>query len=242
LFGHEKGAFTGANSRHLGRFERASGGTMFIDEVGEMPPSTQVKLLRALQEGQIERVGGTEVIDVDVRVVAATNRDLEAMIREKQFREDLFYRLNVIRIPIPPLRDRKADIPPLVDHFVGRFAGLNERDIGGVDAQAMDLLMKHNWSGNVRELENAIESAVVLCRGHVLTRMDLPAAVRGEGSASFHHEDDPDRPLPERVEAFERREVLKALEEANGNRSEAARALGMSEKNIRDRLKRWTIS
>jgi len=245
LFGHEKGAFTGAGTRHLGRFERASGGTLFIDEVGEMPLSTQVKLLRVLQEGQIERLGGSEVMDVDVRVVAATSRDLEEMTREGKFRDDLFYRLDVIRIDIPPLRGRKADIPPLVDHFIARFASLNNRAIEGIEPAAMDLLMKHGWPGNVRELENAIESAVVLCRGTVITAGDLPAAVRGRrGDVGTDPllDDDPSRPLPERLESFERREVLSAIEAAGGNRSKAARILGMSEKNIRDRLKRWDLS
>lgn len=242
LFGHEKGAFTGAASRHLGRFERASGGTLFIDEIGDMPLPSQVKLLRVLQSQEIERVGGETAIPIDVRVVAATHRNLEEEIREQRFREDLFYRLNVVRIAIPPLRSRKADIPPLVKHFVQRFSRINNREIEDVDARAMDLLMKHTWPGNTRELENAVESAVVLCRGGIITQEDLPPNVRGEvsvdGRGCFPG-DDPELPLPQRLENFEKHEVLRAIEEAGGNRSEAARILGMSEKNIRDRLKRW---
>ncbi len=242
LFGHEKGSFTGASSRHLGRFERSSGGTMFIDEVGDMPLSAQVKLLRVLQEGQIERVGGSTTINVDVRLIAATNADLEKLIGEGKFREDLFYRLNVVKIEIPPLRDRKADIPPLIEHFIKRFMQLNGRELEGVDKLAMDLMMKHSWPGNVRELENAIESAVVLCRNRWIKDSDLPAAIRGESTHKNYFDDDPSKPLLERVEQFEKSEVIKAIEATDGNRSEAARKLGMSEKNVRDRLKRWNIS
>ena len=246
LFGHEKGAFTGATGRHIGRFERATNGTLFIDEVGDMPLAGQVKLLRVLQEGKIERVGGGEEVPVDVRVVAATHRNLEESIHAGEFREDLFYRLNVVRIHIPPLRRRKADIPPLVEHFLKKYAEMNDKPVEGIGREAMDLLMKYPWPGNVRELENAIESAVVLARTSVIGPKDLPPAVR-EGSEGQLHgglaaEDDPGLPLPERLERLEKQEVLRALEESGGNRSEAARKLGMSEKNIRDRLKRWGMA
>ena len=241
LFGHEKGSFTGASERHIGLFERASGGTLFIDEVGDMPPHGQVKLLRVLQEATIERVGGNGSIEVDVRIVAATHQKLDALIQEKTFREDLFYRLNVVRIEIPPLRQRKADIPPLIEHFVKRFGTINGKQVKGFDRDALDAVMKYSWPGNVRELENAVESAVVLARGETIGIRDLPNHVRGgngaSGAGAFH--DDDSLSLPDRVEAFERSIIHRILEEVGGNQSEAARRLGVSEKAIRYRLKRW---
>ena len=242
LFGHEKGSFTGAVAAHAGRFERAAGGTLFIDEIGDMPLHGQVKLLRVLQEGTYERVGGNAPLKADVRVIAATHRDLDAEIRAGHFREDLFYRLNVVRITLPPLRERKADLPPLIDLFLERAARLNDKDVRGVEPAALDRLMRHNWPGNVRELENAVESAVVLARGSLIGERDLPDRVRGlvtPDAGQCFPGDDPALPLGERVERFERHFVLKALEEAGGNKTEAARQLQMSDKNIRDRLKRW---
>ena len=244
LFGHEKGSFTGATSRHQGRFERASGGTIFIDEIGDLPIQAQVKLLRVLQEGEIERVGGTAPLAVDVRVITATHRNLDEEVKAGNFREDLFYRLNVIRIAIPPLRNRKLDIKPLVEHFIDKYAGINNKEVTGLERSALDLLLKYWWPGNVRELENAIESAVVLCRGSLLTPADLPATLRGEIATSFagcFPGDDIELPLPERLERFEKYELLKILEETGGNKTETARRLGMSDKNIRDRLKRWEL-
>ncbi|MCB2198721.1 sigma-54 dependent transcriptional regulator [bacterium] len=241
LFGHEKGSFTGAVGKHTGVFERASGGTLFIDEVGDMPLSAQVKLLRVLQEGTIERVGGSGSTAVDVRIVAATNADLEERVRSGEFREDLFYRLNVVRIELPPLRARKADIPLLVEHFIKKYASLNGKEVEGVDRAAMDLLMKHHWPGNVRELENAIESAVVLSRGSLVGPRDLSQHLRGGLSSASGNSpwQDESLPLPERVDAFERDVVQRVLDEVGGNQSEAARRLGMSEKAIRYRLSRW---
>ncbi len=244
LFGHEKGAFTGAVAQHRGRFERADSGTLFIDEIGDLPLPAQVKLLRVLQDGEIERVGGTAPLPVDVRVVAATHRDLDAEVQAGNFREDLFYRLNVVRIVIPPLRGRKLDVKPLADHFLAKFASLNGKEVTGIESAALDLLMKHWWPGNVRELENAIESAVVLCRSNLITPDDLPETVRGESGISTAQRfpgDDAALPLPERLERFEKYELLKVLEETGGNKSEAARRLGISDKNVRDRLKRWGI-
>ena len=242
LFGHEKGAFTGAVAARAGRFERADGGTLFIDEIGDLPLHGQVRLLRVLQEGTVERVGGSGDIATDVRVIAATHRDLDRAVAEGEFREDLFYRLNVVRIVIPPLRRRKADIPPLVELFLARAARLNGKAVEGIDPAALDRLMKHDWPGNVRELENAVEHAVVLARGSRIVERDLPDLVlgrrRSDGEASFPG-DDPALPLTERVELFERHFVRRALEEAGGNKTEAARRLGLSDKNIRDRLKRW---
>jgi len=239
LFGHEKGSFTGAIDRHTGFFERANGGTLFIDEIGDMPPQGQVKLLRVLQEGTIERVGGRGLIEVDVRIVAATHRDLDTLIKERIFREDLYYRLNVVRIEIPPLKKRKADIPPLVDHFVKRYSALNGKDVKGLERDALDRMMKHTWPGNVRELENAIESAVVITRGNLIAVQDLPQNVRGADSRDAAFVDDGSLSLPDRVEAFERGVVYRTLDEVDGNKSEAARRLGVSEKAIRYRLKRW---
>jgi len=242
LFGHEKGAFTGAVAARAGRFERADGGTLFIDEIGDMPPRSQVKLLRVLQEGRFERVGGAATLHPDVRVVAATHRDLDAAIADGSFREDLFYRLNVVRLTLPPLRERRADIPPLAELFLARCAALNGKAVEGFEPAALDRLVRHSWPGNVRELENAVESAVVLCRANLVGERDLPDRVRGvargERGEAFPG-DDPALPLPERLERFERHFVFKALEEAGGNKTEAARRLGLSDKNIRDRLKRW---
>jgi two-component system NtrC family response regulator len=210
---------------------------MFIDEVGDMPPQAQVKLLRVLQEGVIERVGGGPV-EVDVRIVAATNKNLDALVESGDFREDLFYRLNVVRLDLPPLRRRKADIPPLVDHFIEKYSRLNDKPVSGLDRDALDLVMKYPFPGNIRELENAIESAVVITRSEMVTARDLPGTIRERGSGSGFQDDD-SLTLPERVEAFERAIVYGILEEVNGNQSEAARRLGVSEKAVRYRLKRW---
>ena len=174
LFGHEKGAFTGAVSKHLGKFQEASGGTLFLDEVGELSLDMQVKLLRALQEGEVDPVGARRPVKVDVRVISATNRDLITMTREGQFREDLFYRLNVFPIMVPPLRRRVEDIPPLVDHFIHRFAAEEGRKVRGIDGRALEMLMKYDWPGNVRQLENTVFRAIVLAEGDMLTVNDFP--------------------------------------------------------------------
>ncbi len=181
LFGHEKGSFTGAAERRIGRFELASGGTLFLDEIGEIPPSTQVKLLRVLEEREVTRVGGTQAIPVDVRVVAATNRPLRETVERGQFRSDLFYRLNVLRIYLPPLRERRGDIPLLVRRFVREFAEQHDREFHGISAEAMQALVHYGWPGNVRELRNLVESMVVLATGREITLADIPAAIREGG-------------------------------------------------------------
>jgi two-component system NtrC family response regulator len=234
LFGHEKGAFTGAVRQVKGRFERAHGGTLFIDEVGDMPPSVQVKLLRAIQEHAFERVGGTETIHVDTRIVAATNRHLEKLLQEGRFREDLYYRLNVVTITIPPLRERRQDIPPLAEHFLKKFAEENNKRLRGISKEAMDALMKYDYRGNVRELENIIEQAVVLTRGDIITTGDLPSTVRGlpsEQELSLGS-------LEERVAAYEQKLIREALNKAGGVQTKAAELLGLTERNLRYKLKK----
>jgi DNA-binding NtrC family response regulator len=238
LFGHEKGAFTGADRTRLGRFEQAAGGTLFVDEVSEIPPAAQVKLLRVLQERTFERVGGNESIKVDVRLIAATNRDLEALIRDGGFREDLFYRINVVTVTLPPLRERREDIPALVDHFLTRFCEENGKSIQGVSKEAMDLLMRYSYPGNVREIQNVVERAVVMARGDLLTQSDLPPTLLGRvedvGTSVGGS-------LPEQVEALERASIRRALEEADGVQSRAAESLGITERNMRYKLKKYGL-
>ena len=238
LFGHEKGAFTGADRQRKGRFEQAHGGTLFIDEVAEIPVETQAKLLRILQERAFERVGGGETLRVDARIIAATNQDLEAMIAGGRFREDLFYRLNVVTIHLPPLRLRRADITHLMAHFLDLYAKENGKAIAGVSREATDLLMRYDYPGNVRELENLIERAVVMARGDLLTTDDLPAALRSGTSPSS-----PSAPsaLPDRVEALEREAIARALRDAGGNQSRAATALGLTERHLRYKLKKYGL-
>lgn len=239
LFGHERGAFTGADKQRKGRLEQADGGTLFIDEVGEIPVSAQVRLLRVLQEREFERVGGNETVQVDVRVIAATNRDLEKMMEGGEFREDLFYRLHVISVRIPPLRDRRGDIPPLVSHFTSRYASENGKEIQGVSKETMDILMKYDYPGNVRELENAIERAVVMTRGTLIVTEDLPIHIRiaqSEANSPYKVEDGS---LSEIIGNLERHLIADALAKARGNQSKAAEALGISERNLRYKLKKY---
>ncbi len=237
LFGHERGAFTGADRERRGRFELADGGTLFLDEIGDLPRSLQVKLLRVLQEQTVERVGASRVITVDVRIIAATHRDLEALIRAGEFREDLYYRLNVVSIDLPPLRDRREDVPLLVDHFLRRFAGERTPPLTGVSREALDLLLKYPYPGNVRELENLIHRAVVLARGSLVTTADLPAPVADAapetdaGAGTF----------VERVTRFERQLIVDALGRAGGVQTQAARLLGMSERHLRYKLKKYGL-
>jgi len=240
LFGHEKGSYTGADKMRKGRFELADNGTIFLDEVGDIPVGTQVKLLRVLQEHQFERVGGNEIIDVDVRVIAATNQDLQKKIKEGIFREDLFYRLNVININIPPLRERKEDILPLIDTFIKKYCEENNKERMEVTKEAADTLLKYNYPGNVRELENIIERSVVLSRSRMITAADLPLVVK-----ELNHEKNlnPDAPqtLNEKVEELEKRLIYDALKEANGNQTKAGKILGLTERNLRYKLQKYNI-
>lgn len=240
LFGHEKGSFTGAEKLRKGRFELANGGTLFLDEIGDMSVSTQIKILRVLQEHQFERVGGSEPIEVDVRIIAATNQDLEKKIREGTFREDLYYRLNVVTIKIPPLRERKEDISMLVEHFIDLYCKENNRNKLEVSKEAFDMLMKYNYPGNIRELENIIERAVVLTRGDTITLNDLPIHLKG-------FKEELSRPvlgkgtLPEQVEAVEKELIYDALKESGGNQTKAGKLLGITERNLRYKLKKYNI-
>lgn len=238
LFGHEKGAFTGAIHQRRGRFEEANGGTLFVDEVGDIPLSVQVKLLRAIQFGQIQRVGGSETIDVDVRIISATHRDLEAMIRDGQFREDLYYRLNVVSIVAPPLRKRRVDIPLLADHFIKRFARENEKEVTGIEREALDRLMKYDFPGNVRELENMMEHAVVMTRNSLIGREDLPAHLPSGRHEALYDPADLSAGHAQKMKAFERAMIEEALKQSGGNKSAAARLLGITERHLRSRLEK----
>jgi len=238
LFGHEKGAYTGADRQRKGRFETADGGTLFIDEVGEIPLSLQVKLLRVLQEKTFERIGSNTPLKANVRIVAATNRDLEAMVRDGTFRQDLFYRLNVVSIRIPPLRERREDIPPLAELFVRRFASENNKRIAGISREAMDTLMKYSYPGNVRELENIIQQSVVLSRGETIMESDLPVRVN-EGIQLSGSWQSATASFTEKVEAFERSLILDALRVAGQVQTRAAEQLGISERHLRYKLKKY---
>ena len=235
LFGHEKGAFTGAVSRRIGRFEEADGGTLFLDEIGEISASVQVKLLRFLQEREFQRVGGNQTIHSDVRVISATNRDLDSKVREGTFREDLFYRLNVIVMDIPPLRERKDDIPVLVDHFLTRFASENNKNITGITSEARDMLLKYEYPGNVRELENIIERAVVITRDSVISTDDLPLLTYRSGK-----KDEPGI-LRQSIEDLERKMILEAMEKAGDHQTRAAEMLGISERMLRYKIKKYGL-
>jgi len=240
LFGHEKGAFTSADKMKKGRFEIAHGGTIFLDEVGDIPQSIQVKLLRVLQEHQFERVGGTEKIEIDVRIIAATNKELEQKIKDGTFREDLYYRLNVVSIKIPPLRERKEDIVPMIENFIEKYCKENNKEKLEISKEAADVLMKYNYPGNVRELENIIERAVVLTRGKVITLNDLPMHIKG-----FKEEKTlatlGKGTLTEQVEAIEKQLIFDALQESGGNQTKAGKLLGLTERNLRYKLKKYNI-
>lgn len=243
LFGHEKGAFTGATNTRMGRFELANGGTIFLDEIGEMSLPLQVKLLRVLQERAFERVGGNRTIQVDVRIVAATNQNLEALVEEKRFRQDLFYRLNVIPIVIPPLRERRSDIPLLIDHFLTRFNQTKHTDISGIDPDALRLLAEYDWPGNIRELENMVERLVVLKKQGVISVGDLPEKICRKPAApelkeQFIRFSEDGIDLSREVEQYENHLIIEALRKSNGVTTRAAQLLHLNRTTLVEKLKR----
>jgi Nif-specific regulatory protein len=239
LFGYERGAFTGAAERKPGRFELANGGTIFLDEIGDLTPATQVKLLRVLQEKEIERLGGTQTVKVDVRVICATHRHLETLVKERKFREDLFYRINVFPVSLPPLRDRKEDIPLLVDHFIHKFKLENKKKIKGINRAALDALMAYRWPGNVRELENVMERAVVLCLKEVITPAELPVnLLKGETEIALPGAG---ATLPEIVASIEKSKISQALETHKTQRR-AAKALGLTERMLGYKIQKYRIA
>jgi DNA-binding NtrC family response regulator len=235
IFGHERGAFTGADQRRPGVFELAHGGTLFLDELGEIPFELQAKLLRVLEEGRLRRLGGKVELEVDVRVLCATNRDLKAEIKAGRFREDLYFRLNVFQVALPPLRDRREDIPILVQHFVEKFNGESAKRVHGVHPEAMEVLRNYDWPGNIRELRNAVERAVILCDGELILRDHLPPDMAGRG---------PDRqtfkiPYGLTLDVVEREYILGSLQRHGGNKARTAETLGVSEKTLYNKLNRY---
>ena len=242
LFGHEKGAFTGADKRREGRFKQADKGTIFLDEIGETSAAMQAKLLRVIQEREIQRVGGDETLSVDVRIIAATNRNLEEAVKSGKFREDLFYRLNVVALRIPPLRERQDDTPLLAHHFLEKYAKKNDKQVKGFSPLAMDMLLKYPWPGNVRELENVIERAVILLPDEHITEKELPSTV----TESYSEESDwvsPPSPVAVNrpLEEIEKEAILATLEDSGGNKSETARRLGINRKTLHKKLKEYGI-
>ncbi|HAN9356566.1 TPA: AAA domain-containing protein [Escherichia coli] len=243
LFGHEKGAFTGAQTLRQGLFERANEGTLLLDEIGEMPLVLQAKLLRILQEREFERIGGHQTIKVDIRIIAATNRDLQAMVKEGTFREDLFYRLNVIHLILPPLRDRREDISLLANHFLQKFSSENQRDIIDIDPMAMSLLTAWSWPGNIRELSNVIERAVVMNSGPIIFSEDLPPQIRQPVCNAGEAKTAPvgERNLKEEIKRVEKRIIMEVQEQQEGNRTRTALMLGISRRALMYKLQEYGI-
>ncbi|MCX6136325.1 MAG: sigma-54 dependent transcriptional regulator [Ignavibacteriales bacterium] len=239
LFGHEKGAFTGADRQRRGRFEMAEGGTLFLDEIGDIAPATQVRLLRVLQEKEFERVGGNETLHADVRIIAATNKNLEKAIADGAFREDLYYRLNVVSIEIAPLRQRREDVSMLLDHYLQHFARQQKRPALSFSKEARDILLRYDYPGNVRELENVVLRAVVLSHHELITTADLPSSLRDAPAESASTRNVGS--LEEQVENLEKDLVFEALRISSNNQSKAAELLGLSERNLRYRLKKWNV-
>jgi len=233
LFGHEKGAFTGAVSTKKGRFELANKGTLLLDEIGDISPKTQVDMLRVLEEKEFRRVGGTEVIKTDVRIISATNKDLKGLVEEGRFREDLYYRINVVSIQLPPLRDRKEDVPLLVQHFLRKYCIENKKEIDGLSEEAFRFLIKYDWPGNVRELENAIERAVVITKGRIVLLEDLPGPIRAEGEF---------KPATNmQLREVEKEHILHALELNNWNITRTAKILGIDRNTLSSKIRRYHI-
>jgi Nif-specific regulatory protein len=237
LFGYEKGAFTGANQRRKGRFEMAEGGTLFLDEIGDVNPATQVKLLRVLQEREFERLGGTETIRVNVRLIAATHRDMEKLIADGKFREDLYYRLNVFTIFVPPLRERKSDLLLLADHFLDKFSREHGKSIRRISTPAIDMLTSYHWPGNVRELENSLERAVLVCDGQVVHAHHLPPSLQtAEASGTV-----PRLSLKDALAAYEKDLIQDALKTTRGNRAKAARLLNTTKRILNYQVDKYGI-
>jgi len=239
LFGHEKGAFTGAHERRIGRFEQAQGGTLFLDEIGEIDASTQVKLLRFLGERTFERVGSNRTLTADVRIIAATNKNLEELVKAGSFRDDLFFRLRGVELWLPPLRERPEDIPVLAQAFLKEFAEANNKPVTGYTREVLDLLLRYRWPGNIRELRTAIETAVVYCRGDKITPRDLPPWVRNAPSPSAPNQREVLARNDLTVEEAEKELILRALKETGGNRTQAAKKLGMSRRNLHRKLREY---
>lgn len=244
LFGHEKGAFTDAYTRRIGKFEQANEGTIFLDEIGDMSLNLQAKLLRVLQEKTFTRVGGNETITTSARIIAATNRDLEKLVEKGEFREDLYYRLNVVTIFLPPLRERKEDIPLLVDYFVQKYAEKYKKNVRGVSKEVLDLFMEYSWPGNVRELENAIARGVIVTSAPMILLEDLPSSLaqKLEKPKEKQVEESEDLPLPKLIEKVEKEAILRALEKAQGNKTKAAQILGISRKSLFNKLRYYNIN
>jgi len=263
LFGHERGAFTGATLQRIGKFEQCNGGTIFLDEIGDMTPATQTKILRVLQSGTFERVGGNQPIQVDVRIIAATNKALEAAVASRQFREDLFYRLNVVRIHIPPLSERRQDIRLLVDYFLKKLARDQQRTPKSISSTALRAFDRYHWPGNVRELENAIRSAMVMAKGDAILLTDLPAEISGDSSpasaipvpAASGEGIQSDiallakqlfqwarrEPKLRIIPAIERELIIHALKDTNGNQVHASKLLGITRATLRKRIEKFGI-
>jgi two-component system response regulator HydG len=241
LFGHEKGAFTGADKRRDGRFMQADKGTIFLDEIGEISMPMQAKLLRAVQEREIQRVGSDTVQSVDVRILAATNRDLKAEVEAGRFREDLYYRLHVMALRLPALRERQDDVPLLANFFLERFAEKNRKDVKGFTPLAMDMLIHHAWPGNVRELENTIERAIILCMGEYVTEKELPAALLKNYEQEAPAENDHGQLGGQPLEDVQKQAILATLEQTGGNKSEAAKILDITRTTLNNKLKKYGL-
>lgn len=239
LFGHEKGAFTGATGRKLGRFELADGGSLFLDEVGEMSQTTQVKLLRVLQEQQFERVGGTETITVDIRIITATNKDILEEVKANRFREDLYYRLNVVPVQLPSLRERREDIPPLAVYFLDFYSEKNQRGFMKILPDALDAMMRYGWPGNVRELENTIERGVIIARSEHLTTEELPPNIRKIAESETGY--DSDVTVGGTIKDMEKEFIARTLVSVAGNRTHAAKILGITRKTLQNKMREYNL-